>query len=144
MHEWIREVNVRATLSQVRSHFYKAYIGILKPSPEWSQSKSVTDFMARADDRQNAGASALRSRREFASVAAKLAAGVPVAAEVNGRRINVVGTTTIGASFAVDGNLVTSDSNFRRLLPGRPPGSIDVGVIRLRPRAKGHALRTQP
>ena len=36
----------------------------------------------------------LRSRREFATVAAELAAGTPVAAEVNGRRIRVVGTTS--------------------------------------------------
>jgi putative ABC transport system permease protein len=74
----------------------------------------------------------IRSRKEFAGVAAQLAAGQPVAAEVNGRRIRVVGATTIGASFAVDGNLVTSDANFLRLFPGRPPGSIDVGLVRLR------------
>jgi len=85
----------------------------------------------------------IRSRREFATVAAKLAAGMPVAAEVNGRRINVVGTTTIGASFAADGNLVTSDANFLRLLPGRPPGSIDVGVIRLRPGADAQQVKAE-
>ncbi len=33
----------------------------------------------------------IRSRREFAGVAAKLAAGAPVAAEVNGRRIKAMG-----------------------------------------------------
>jgi putative ABC transport system permease protein len=75
----------------------------------------------------------LRARPEFSQVAAKLADGQPLAAEVNGRRIWVVGTTSIGASFAVDGNLVTSDANFCRLFSGRPPGSIDVGVVRLRP-----------
>jgi putative ABC transport system permease protein len=74
----------------------------------------------------------LRARPEFSGVAAKLAEGQPLAAEVNGRRIWVVGTTNIGASFAVDGNLVTGDANFSRLVPGRPAGSVDVGVIRLR------------
>jgi putative ABC transport system permease protein len=77
----------------------------------------------------------LRARPEFRQVAAQLAAGQPVAAEVNGRRIWAVGTTAIGASFAVDGNLVTSDANFARLFPGRAAGSIDVGVVRLRPGA---------
>jgi putative ABC transport system permease protein len=76
-----------------------------------------------------------RSRKEFDAVLEKLAAGQQVAAEVNGRRVKVVGTTTIGASFDVDGNLVTSDVNFIRLFPQRTPASIEVGVVRLRPGA---------
>jgi putative ABC transport system permease protein len=78
----------------------------------------------------------LRARPEFSHVAAKLASGKPLTAEINGRRVWVVGTTAIGASFAVDGNLVTSDANFHRLFPARPPRSVDVGVVRLRPGAK--------
>ena len=85
----------------------------------------------------------LRARPEFRQVAAKLAAGEPLAAEVNGRRIWVVGTTAIGANFAVDGNLVTSDANFARLFPGRPPGSIDVGVVRLRPGADEKQVKAE-
>ncbi len=63
----------------------------------------------------------MRSRREFSKVSEQLATGVPVDAEINGRRVKVVGTTAIGASFAVDGNLVTSDANFARLFPGTAP-----------------------
>jgi putative ABC transport system permease protein len=74
-----------------------------------------------------------RSRQEFSAVLEKLAAGQPVTAEINSRQVKVVGTTTIGASFQVDGNLVTSDANFIRLFPQRAPGSIDLGVVRLRP-----------
>ncbi|SRR5579883_2958761 len=74
-----------------------------------------------------------RSRNQFETVLQKLAVGEPVAAEVNSRRVKVVGTTTIGASFDVDGNLVTSDANFFRLFPQRAPASIDLGVVRLRP-----------
>ena len=76
-----------------------------------------------------------RSKKEFGMVLTKLKAGEPVAAEVNARRIKVVGTTTIGASFNVEGNLVTSDANFIRLFPERSPAAIDVGVVRLRPDA---------
>jgi putative ABC transport system permease protein len=75
----------------------------------------------------------LRARPEFQGIAAQIAAGEPLSAEVNGRRLWVVGSTAIGANFAVDGNLVTSDANFFRLFPGRLPGSIDVGVVRLVP-----------
>ena len=49
----------------------------------------------------------------------------------------------IGASFAVDGNLVTSDANFMRLFPGRPAGSIDVGVVRLRPGADPQQVKVE-
>jgi putative ABC transport system permease protein len=76
-----------------------------------------------------------RSRNEFGAVLQKLAAREAVAAEVNGRRVKVVGTTTIGASFDVDGNLVTSDANFIRLFPLRAAASIDLGVVRLHPGA---------
>jgi putative ABC transport system permease protein len=76
-----------------------------------------------------------RSAREFGVVLKKLKAGEPVEAEVNARRIKVVGTTTIGASFNVEGNLVTSDANFIRLFPERSPAAIDVGVVRLSPDA---------
>ena len=84
-----------------------------------------------------------KSRSEFATVLKTLAAGQPVEAEVNGRRVNVVGTTTIGASFQVDGNLVTSDANFLRLFPQRAPASIDVGVIRLRPGADARRVKVE-
>jgi putative ABC transport system permease protein len=85
----------------------------------------------------------LRSRPEFSGVQTKLATGEPLAAEINGRRVQVVGATSIGANFAVDGNLVTSDSNFLRLVPGRPAGSIDLGVIRLRPNTDIHRLKDE-
>jgi putative ABC transport system permease protein len=83
----------------------------------------------------------LRARPEFRNIVGQLRGGSPLVAEVNGRRIWVVGTTAIGASFAVDGNLVTSDANFHRLFPGRSPGSIDVGVVRLV--AGAHARQVQ-
>jgi putative ABC transport system permease protein len=85
----------------------------------------------------------LRARPEFSRVAAQLAEGRPLEAEVNGRRIWAVGTTAIGASFAVDGNLVTSDANFCRLFSGRSPGSIDVGVVRLRPGADKEQVQAE-
>ncbi|MBI1346278.1 FtsX-like permease family protein [bacterium] len=74
------------------------------------------------------------SRPEFAPVIAKYESGEPVEAEINGRQVRVVGSTAIGASFQVDGNLITSDLNFQRFT-NRPPGSADAGIIRLRPEA---------
>ena len=81
-----------------------------------------------------------RSRPEFGPVAALLAQG-PVVTEVNDRKIRVLGTVNLGASFAADGNLFTSDQNFLRLFPGRSADMVDVGVIRLRPGADPAAVR---
>jgi putative ABC transport system permease protein len=73
-----------------------------------------------------------RSRPEFGPVAALFAETGPVAAEVNDRRITVAGLFQLGTSFGIDGSLVTSDVNFRRIFPDRPVGHIELGLIQLR------------
>ncbi len=71
------------------------------------------------------------SRPEFGPVARALRETGTVAAEVNDRRIRVIGLFRLGTSFGIDGSLVTSDLNFRRLFPERPAGRIDLGLIHL-------------
>jgi putative ABC transport system permease protein len=39
----------------------------------------------------------------------------------------------LGPSFGADGNLLTSSETFLNLLPNTPPGSIEIGLIRLKP-----------
>jgi putative ABC transport system permease protein len=73
-----------------------------------------------------------RSRPEFGPVAARFAETGPVAAEVNDRRITVAGLFRLGTSFGIDGSLVASDVNFRRIFPDRPVGHIELGLIHLR------------
>jgi putative ABC transport system permease protein len=75
------------------------------------------------------------SRPEFGPVARRLRGGQTVATEVARRRISVVGLYELGTSFGIDGSLVTSDLNFLRVFGDRPPGSIDIGLIRLKPGA---------
>ena len=70
------------------------------------------------------------SRPEFGDVAASLQKGERVRAEVNKRMVEVRGLFELGASFAADGNLLTTDLNFQRLF-NREPGEIDFGVISL-------------
>ncbi|NOU13971.1 MAG: FtsX-like permease family protein, partial [Methylococcaceae bacterium] len=48
----------------------------------------------------------------------------------------------LGASFAADGNIVTSDLNFLRIFPSRTADEIDMGVIRLAPGADINAVQT--
>jgi putative ABC transport system permease protein len=39
----------------------------------------------------------------------------------------------VGTSFGLDASIVTSDLNFVRLFPFRPPGLINLGLIKLKP-----------
>jgi len=74
------------------------------------------------------------SRPEFGPMRALLEAG-RTETEINDYKIGVIGLFRLGVSFAADGNVVTSDLNFMRIFPGRHPGDIDMGVIKLYPGA---------
>ena len=73
------------------------------------------------------------SRREFGPIAEWLRAGRTVETEVAGTRVRVAGLVTLGPSFGADGNMLTSRETFLQLMPGTPPGSIELGLIRLQP-----------
>jgi len=70
------------------------------------------------------------SRPEFGDVEANFKKGERVRAEVNKRKVEVRGFFELGASFAADGNLITTDLNFQRLF-NRKLGQIDFGVLSL-------------
>lgn len=96
---------------------------------------TLPDVLRQLDElpREDVGLFDARSRPEFGPVAESFAAGVPVAAEVNDRHVTVVGLFRLGTSFGIDGSLVVSDVNFRRIFPDRPVGHIELGLIQLRP-----------
>ncbi len=75
------------------------------------------------------------SREEFGPVPKWFAEGKVVETEVAGKRVRVAGLVSLGPSFGADGNLITSRETFLKLLPTTPPGSIEIGLIRLRPEA---------
>lgn len=72
------------------------------------------------------------SRPEFGPIEILLARG-PLTTEINDRRMDVIGSFKLGASFAADGNMMTSDQNFMRIFPNRNMQQVDVGIIRLKP-----------
>ena len=63
--------------------------------------------------------------------------------ELNNKLITVEGLFTNGASFAADGNVITSDSTFLRLFPSRSPEQIEVGLIELNPDADLEQVRAE-
>ncbi|MBG1264189.1 ABC transporter permease DevC [Nostoc commune] len=63
--------------------------------------------------------------------------------ELNSKAVFVKGLFTDGASFAADGNVITSDSTFLQLFPERKPDRIEVGLITLKPDANPEKVRSQ-
>ncbi len=72
------------------------------------------------------------SRPEFGPVAEHFAEEIPLFAEVNDRRVLVDGLFRLGTSFGIDGSLLTSDVNFRRIFPDKRIGHIELGLVHLR------------
>ncbi len=79
------------------------------------------------------------SRAEFGPIAKEFEAlkapDSVVKSEIESRRVEVGGLFNLGASFGADGNLITSDLNFRRIFSSREKGMIDIGLIKLKPGA---------
>ncbi|MGB7895664.1 MAG: ABC transporter permease DevC [Microcoleus sp.] len=75
------------------------------------------------------------SRGDYQGTIAQIAEGKAVKAEVERRTINVSGLFTVGASFAADGILMTSDQNYLRLFPRQNAASVNAGLIQLQPGA---------
>jgi putative ABC transport system permease protein len=76
-----------------------------------------------------------RSRPEFGPVAEWFRDGRIVESEISGNRVRVAGLVALGTSFGADGNLLTSSETFLDLMPNTPAGSIELGLIRLKPGA---------
>ncbi|MFN3227070.1 MAG: ABC transporter permease DevC [Hyphomicrobiales bacterium] len=57
----------------------------------------------------------------------------PLAAELGGVSMNIIGTFAIGAGFSADGNLLVSDQTFLRLFPRRSAGTPSHVLIRAEP-----------
>ncbi len=72
-----------------------------------------------------------KSRPEFGPVAEWFRDGRTVESEISGKRVRVAGLIELGSSFGADGNLLSSSETFLDLLPNTPPGSIEVGLVRL-------------
>jgi putative ABC transport system permease protein len=82
------------------------------------------------------------SRPEYGDIAQQMEGGRGVVTEINNRKISVVGLFELGTSFGIDGTVITSDLNFRRIFP-RDEGLIDIGVIKLQPGTDIERVRQQ-
>lgn len=82
------------------------------------------------------------SRGDYVTTLANLEQGKTVSTEVQERKINIKGLFLSGASFAADGNVMTSDLNFHRILPRRQPSQVSAGLIMLKPGVDPNEMAT--
>ena len=73
------------------------------------------------------------SQGKYDKTLASLEQGNTVSTEIQERKINIKGLFLSGASFAADGNVITSDLNFHRILNRRHPSQVSAGLIKLKP-----------
>ncbi|MCS6892319.1 MAG: ABC transporter permease DevC [Rhodovarius sp.] len=77
----------------------------------------------------------LRSRPEFGPIAQLFRERGPYEVQIGNRAMQLVGLIEIGPSFGADGNVVMSETNFRRIFP-RQFSNTDLVALRLRPGAE--------
>jgi len=73
------------------------------------------------------------ARGTYQETIAKVSQGKTVNTELERRTINISGLYQVGASFAADGSLMTSDQNFLMLFPRKSASSVNIGLIELQP-----------
>ena len=71
------------------------------------------------------------SRGKYDQVIARIEQGQTVTTENDRNTITIAGLFEVGASFADDGALITSDYNFLRLFPKKQQGTVSLGIINL-------------
>jgi len=69
------------------------------------------------------------ARGEYQEAIAAVDAEETVTTEIDRRTITIAGLFELGASFAADGSLMTSDQNFLRLMPKQEASSVNLGLI---------------
>ncbi|MBE9064797.1 ABC transporter permease DevC [cf. Phormidesmis sp. LEGE 11477] len=81
------------------------------------------------------------ARGEYQEAIAQVDAGELVTTEVGLQTVSVVGLFEVGASFASDGAIITSDQNFLRLFPRKEAGVVSMGLIQLEAGADAEQVR---
>ena len=73
------------------------------------------------------------TRGDYTKVIDQAKQGQTVRTEIDRRSIQVVGLFSLGASFATEGTLFTSQENFLRFFPERGAGQVTLGLVKVKP-----------
>jgi len=81
------------------------------------------------------------SRPEYGPIAELFNEKKTVETELNGKRIKVSGLFSLGASFAADGTVITSDTTFADVFNRKGTDNIEVGLIKVTPGADVQSVK---
>ena len=81
------------------------------------------------------------SKKQYGDVINTLRQGQPFSVEVNNKRLRIIDTFVMGATFAAEANLITAENTFLHLFPKIDSNSLQVGLIRLKPGASPQAVK---
>lgn len=83
------------------------------------------------------------TRGDYRKVIDQAQQGQTVKTEIDRRSIQVVGLFSLGASFATEGTLITSQENFLRFFPERGAGQVTLGLVKVKPGVDPNAVLAQ-
>lgn len=83
------------------------------------------------------------ARPEFGDIKGLLARNGTLKVQLGNHEVQVVGTVRLGASFGADGNVVMSESTFRRAIPSMRASDPSVLALRLKPGADPVQVRDE-
>jgi len=114
----------------------------IDPSDDNFQLRGVSEHLSRLKNPDSVIIDRY-SRAEFAPVVEDFLQGLDVRLQLNERTTKVIGLYELGTSFGMDASVLTTDLNFLRIFPGRRPGNIELGLIRLAPGSDPSAVQRQ-
>ncbi len=82
------------------------------------------------------------SRGEYDQLIPQIQQGKTITTEIERNTVTIGGLFSVGASFADDGALITSDQNFMRLFRRKQPGMVSLGVIELQEGTDAEQVRS--
>jgi putative ABC transport system permease protein len=106
-------------------------IDLAKPSldfPEIEQNRSQLRIIRNALFDRN-------SKKQYGNIQKVVSKDGKALLEISGKQIRIIDTFTMGATFAAEANLITSENTYLYLFPKADPRKIQLGLISLKPGA---------
>jgi putative ABC transport system permease protein len=103
-------------------------VDLAKPSldfPEIEKNRSQLRILRNALFDRN-------SKKQYGDIQKVVSTDGKALLEISGKQIRIIDTFTMGATFAAEANLITSDSTYLYLFPKADPRKIQLGLIKLK------------
>ena len=106
-------------------------VDLAKPSldfPEIEKNRSQLRILRNAMFDKN-------SKKQYGDIQKIVSTDGKALLEISGKQIRIIDTFSMGATFAAEANLITSENTYLYLFPKSDPRKIQLGLIKLKPGA---------